>query len=42
LLGQSCIGNTWRPNYTLSEEMITMLQQAAHTAVEQMKAEDGI
>ena len=42
LLGQSCIGNTWRPNYTLSEDMIAMLQKAAHDTVEQMKTEDGI
>jgi len=34
LLGQSCIGNTWRPNYVLSEEKIAALQQAAHDAVE--------
>ena len=42
LLGQSCIGNTWRPTYNLSEDMIAMLQKAAHDAVEQMKAEDGM
>ncbi len=31
---QSCIGNTWRPDsYSLSEEKITALQQAAHRAV---------
>ena len=33
LLGESCIGNTWRPNYDLSEEKITALQEAAHEAV---------
>ena len=42
LTGQSCINNTWRPDdctygegaaYTLSEEMITLLQEKAHTAV---------
>ena len=33
LFGQSCIGNTWRPDYDLSEEKITALQQAAHEAV---------
>ena len=45
LSGQSCIGNTYRPVYkqgalehTLSEELITVLQQAAHQAVEDMKA----
>lgn len=34
LTGQSCIGNTWRPNYTLSEEKIQLLQECAHKAVE--------
>ncbi len=43
LTGQSCIGNTWRPTdnhgserppYTLSEDLITTLQEAAHEAVE--------
>ena len=33
LTGKSCIGNTWRPDYSLSEEKITQLQQAAHQAV---------
>ncbi len=42
LSGQSCIGNTFRPDdctygegepYTLSEELITTLQNAAHEAV---------
>ena len=40
LFGQSCIGNTYRPvyrqgsqEYTLSEEMIEIFQQAAHEAV---------
>ena len=34
ITGESCIGNTWRPTkYTLSEERITLLQQAAHAAV---------
>ena len=42
LLGESCIGNTFRPSYGLSEDMIAMLQKAAHDAVEQMKVEDGI
>ena len=36
LFGQSCIGNTWRPNYVLSEEKIAALQQAAHEAVANM------
>ncbi len=33
LTGQSCIGNSYRPDYELSEEKITALQQAAHTTV---------
>lgn len=33
LTGQSCIGNTYRPDYELSEEKIAILQQAAHKAV---------
>ena len=37
LTGKSCIGNTWRPNYySLDEELIPKLQQAAHKAVEEM------
>ena len=36
LTGQSCIGNTFRPTYELSEEMIEMLQKAAHEAVENL------
>jgi len=36
LTGNSCIGNTWRPPYALSEEMIQVLQQAAHDAVANM------
>lgn len=45
LTGQSCIGNSFRPTYKLgsneyhlSEEMITVLQNAAHQAVEELKA----
>ena len=45
ITGRSCIGNTFRPvythngkEYTLSEEMITVLQNAAHQAVEELKA----
>lgn len=37
LTGKSCIGNTWRPEYDLSEEKIVALQNAAHQAVEAMK-----
>ena len=33
LMGKSCIGNTWRPPYELSEEKIAILQAAAHEAV---------
>ena len=36
LTGKSCIGNTWRPNYALDEELIPKLQEAAHKAVEEM------
>jgi len=36
LTGESCIGNTWRPDYELSEELITTLQNAAHQAVSEM------
>lgn len=46
ITGQSCVGNTYRPLYlagsadlSLSEEMIQMLQESAHKAVEQMKTE---
>jgi len=45
ITGQSCIGNTFRPTYqkgglgyALSEEMITVLQKAAHQAVEELNA----
>ena len=33
LMGKSCVGNTWRPDYELSEEKIAILQAAAHEAV---------
>ena len=33
LTGKSCIGNTWRPSYQLSEEKVAALQSAAHEAV---------
>ena len=36
LTGNSCVGNTWRPNYALSEEKIAALQEAAHEAVANM------
>ena len=45
LTGESCIGNTFRPvythqdvEYTLSEVLIEVLQNAAHTAVENMRS----
>ena len=48
LTGQSCIGNTFRPVYkhggqefTLSEEMITVLQNAAHQAVEELRTSEA-
>lgn len=37
LTGQSCVGNAFRPDYELSEELITTLQNAAHQAVGNMK-----
>ena len=33
LMGESCVGNKWRPDYDLSEEKIAALQEAAHAAV---------
>lgn len=39
LTGQSCIGNTYRPDYALSEELIAVLQQAAHEAVNNMRTQ---
>ena len=34
ITGQSCIGNTYRPNnYELTEELLALLQNAAHKAV---------
>lgn len=33
LTGKSCVGNTFRPDYHLSEELIAILQQAAHKTV---------
>ncbi len=44
ITGQSCIGNTFRPvythngqEYTLSEELVQVLQEAAHEAVANMQ-----
>ena len=40
LTGKSCIGNAFRPSeYSLSEELIEVLQYAAHEAVESRKQE---
>ena len=33
LTQKSCLENTWRPDYELSEEKIAALQKAAHRAV---------
>ena len=33
LTGQSCVGNTFRPTYQLSEDLIQKFQNAAHQAV---------
>lgn len=40
ITGKSCIGNTWRPDYELSEEKIVALQEAAHAAVAAVYGED--
>jgi len=40
LTGKSCMGNTWRPSYELSEERITQLQLAAHQAVAEYYGEN--
>ena len=40
VMGESCIGNTWRPDYELSEEKIVALQEAAHAAVAAVYGED--
>ena len=41
ITGQSCIGNTWRPDYALSEDLIATLQKAAHNTVATRAAEEG-
>ena len=47
LFGKSCVGNTWRPtqnwypnSYTLSESLISALQNAAHEAVAEMHGDN--
>ena len=37
LTGQSCVGNAFRPEYELSEDMISVLQNAAHQSMENMR-----
>lgn len=39
ITGESCIGNTYRPNYDLDESLIPTLQEAAHKAIEQLVAQ---
>lgn len=41
ITGQSCVGNTYRPDYALDEALISTLQAAAHKAVEQRNSEDS-
>ena len=38
ITGQSCIGNSYRPDYQLDEALISKLQEAAHQAVASMNA----
>lgn len=40
LTGNSCIGNTWRPEYALPEEKLLAIQQCAHKAVQEIYGED--
>jgi len=40
LMQKSCIGNTFRPDYALSEEKILVLQQIAHDAVAAVYGDD--
>lgn len=40
LLRKSCIGNTFRPDYYLSEERVAALQRIAHAAVAALYGED--
>lgn len=39
ITGQSCVGNTYRPDYALDENLIPTLQEAAHRAIEQRNAD---
>ena len=40
MTGLSCVGNTWRPDYDLSEDKLLFLQQVAHDAVKAIYGED--
>lgn len=40
LTGNSCIGNTWRPEYALPEAKLLAIQQCAHKAVAEVYGED--
>ena len=39
LTGNSCIGNTWRPDYALPEEKLLAIQECAHKAVQLFRKE---
>ncbi len=39
ITGESCVGNTYKPDYALDESLIPTLQEAAHKAIEQLSAE---
>ncbi len=39
ITGQSCVGNTYRPEYRLDNQLISTLQQAAHQAIEARNTE---
>lgn len=42
ITGQSCIGNTYRPDYPYDEALITTFQEAAHQAITKRNAEDAV
>lgn len=39
ITGESCVGNTYKPDYALDENLIPTFQEAAHKAIEQLSAE---
>ena len=41
ITGQSCIGNTYRPDYVLDESLLLTLQEAAHKATELKLSENN-